>query len=908
MRIGWHGEAAEQGQHRTWHAQAADDVLRGLGVDGACGLDDAQAAQRRLVSGSNVLPERPARAPLLRFLAQFNNVLIYLLLVASAVTFAMGDRIDAAVILAVVLINAAIGFIQEGNAERALRSIRALLPFTTTVLRQRQRRQLPAAELVPGDLVFLASGDKVPADMRLLAARGLRIDESTLTGESVAADKTPAAVEPGAGIGERACMAYSGSIVRHGTASGVVVATGPATEIGRIGAMLEHIEPLATPLQRKMAAFGRWISATAFVLGGAMFAFGTLVRGYSAFEMFAAAVSFAVASVPEGLPAVMTVTLAIGVRRMARRRAIVRRLPAVEALGAVTVICSDKTGTLTRNEMAVQQLIFADGVLDVGASGYAPYGAFTCCAKEVDPDSAGYLREIALACLLCNDAQLDRKGERWELSGDPTEGALLSLAMKAGIDGPRERAAYPRIDVIPFESEHGYMATLHAQPGNGLRIVLKGAPERVLPLCDTESHAGRPLPVAASAWHGRIADAAGKGMRLIAVATRAAPPGKAGLDFPDVEAGGFTLLGMLAMADAPRDEAVAAVASCLAAGIRVKMITGDHAVTARAIGEQLGFPRPVRTIGGEEMDAMDDDALANALATTDVFARASPQNKLRLVLALQRGGEVVAMTGDGVNDAPALKRADVGVAMGRKGTEAAKEAAQIVLADDNFATLAAAVEEGRVVYENIRKSIVFTLPTNGGEAGMLIVAILSGMTLPITPLQILWVNMITEVTLSLALAFERPEADVMRRPPRHPAEPLLTGFLVWRIVFVSLLMVGGCMTLYLWELRHGASLEQARTVVVNTLVVSHIAYLFNTRRTGASPFSREAFTGNRIAVLAALVSLACQAVLTYWEPVQSWFGSAGLALDAWGRIAAFGVLLWLAVEAEKSVRRRTGRH
>ncbi|MDQ1831641.1 HAD-IC family P-type ATPase [Massilia scottii] len=906
MRNGAIEHAAKDHDLEKWHSEPADAVLRKLGVDDGCGLDDAAAAQRSVVFGHNILPSRPVRGPLRRFLSQINNVLIYLLLAASAITFAIGDHIDAAVILVVVLINALIGFLQEGNAERALQGIRSLLPFNTMVLRDRQRRQLPAGELVPGDIVYLASGDKVPADVRLLAARGLRIDESALTGESGAVDKDSTPATNDSGIAERSCMAYCGTIVRHGAATGVVVATGAATEIGRISALLDQIEPLDTPLLRKMAAFGRWITGSVLAIGSAMFVFGMLVRGYSAPEMFAAAVGFAVASVPEGLPAVITVTLAIGVRRMARRRAIVRRLPAVEALGAVTVICTDKTGTLTRNEMAVRQVITPDGILDVSAAGYAPHGRFTCAGVDIDPATHGHLPDIALACLLCNDAQLHRSGEHWELSGDPTEGALLSLAMKAGLDEPRERAAHPRIDVIPFESEHGYMATLHASRGGGSRLVLKGAPERVLPLCDTERRLGHDRPVDARDWQQRMAAAAGQGMRLIAVAMRTEAAEPACLDFPDVQTGHFTLLGILAMVDAPREEAVQAVAACLAAGIRVKMITGDHAATAAAIGEQLGFPQPVRTLSGTQMDAMDDTQLGAALAATDVFARATPEHKLRLVQALQRSGDVVAMTGDGVNDAPALKRADVGVAMGRKGTEAAKEAAEIVLADDNFATLAASVEEGRVVYDNIRKSIVFTLPTNGGEAGMLMLAIVLGFTLPITPVQILWVNMITEVSLSLALAFEKPEVDVMGRPPRDPGEPLVTGFLVWRIVFVSLLMLGGCVGLFLWELEHGASLAQARTVVVNTLVISHIAYLFNTRRLSASALCRESFTGNRVALLGMLVALLCQVVLTYWSLFQSWFGTAALGWDAWARIAGFGVLLFLAVEAEKGWRRHAG--
>lgn len=888
-----------------WHAMSAGAVLGAFGVDPDQGLDDGAVERHRRLWGSNLLPAARRRGPVLRLLSQFHNVLIYLLLATAAITVWLGDHVDAAVILAVVLINALIGFVQEGNAERALDAISALLPFNAMVLRARQRAGLAAALLVPGDIVFLASGDKVPADLRLIAARSLRIDEAALTGESVAADKQTDPVLQAADLGARACMAYSGTLVRHGTGTGVVVATGGASEIGRISAMLGRIEPLATPLLRKVAVLGRWITGTVLLVAGALFAVGTVLRGYSGVEMFSAAVGLAVAAVPEGLPAVMSITLAIGVRRMARRRAIIRRLPAVEALGAATVICTDKTGTLTRNEMAVQQVITGDGVLAVAADGYAPSGEFTADGRPIDPRRCPALGEVARASLLCNDAQLRQVDGGWELSGDPTEGALLSMALKAGLDGPVELAALPRIDVIPFESEHGFMATLNGSADGVCRVFLKGAPERVLPMCGAARQGGAEAALVRADWERPMAAAAGQGMRLIAVAVRSGPQGCRQLDMPMLQAGGFTLLGVLALVDPPRAESVAAVQRCLGAGIRVKMITGDHAVTASAIGEQLGFPRPVRSMTGAQIDTLDDAQLDAALAVTDVFARAAPEHKLRLVAALQRRGEVVVMTGDGVNDAPALKCADVGVAMGHKGTAAAKDAAEMVLADDNFATLAAAVEEGRVVYDNIRKTIVFTLPTNGGEAGILILAIVFGLTLPITPVQILWVNMVTEVTLSLALAFEKPESDVMRRPPRSPQEPLVTGLLLWRIGLVSVLMVAGCMGLYLWELNQGSSLAQARTVVVNVLVVGHVAYLFNSRRLTASALTWEGWTGNRLALAATLVAMACQVLLTYAAPAHAWFGTAAIGWQAWARIGGFGVALLLVVELEKAWRRRS---
>ena len=879
----------------AWHALGVAQVLQALEGNAEQGLDEVDALRRAARWGANAMPPARRDGPWRRLFAQFHNVLIYVLLAAAAVTFALGDHADAAVIAAVVLINALVGFVHEGKAQQALDAIADLLPLNAMVKRGGVPRTVPAHQLVPGDIVHVASGDRIPADLRLIAARSLRIDESALTGESVPADKQVNPVAPDAVLGERACMAYSGSLVRHGSGTGVVVAIAGATELGRVSRLLARVVALDTPLARKMAAFARVLSIVVVLIAAALVAFGTVVRGYSLAEMFGAAVGLAVAAIPEGLPAIVTITLAIGVRRMARRHAIVRRLPAVEALGAATVICTDKTGTLTCNEMAVRRLITADGVLAVQAKGYAPSGALSLDGVALSAAECTALDALWLACALCNDAHLQCREGHWELSGDPTEGALLSLAMKAGLDVAAARAAHPRLDVLPFESEHGYMASLHAA-----QVVLKGAPERLLPLCTRQR--GGALDTAF--WERRMAEAAEAGMRLIALAARGHATAPGSIDGAAVEAGGFTLLGVAAMEDPPRPEAIAAVARCRAAGIAVKMVTGDHAATARAIAGQLGFPQPVRTLSGAELDAIDDAALAAVLAGTDVFARAAPEHKLRLVRALQQGGAVVVMTGDGVNDAPALKAADIGVAMGHKGTEAAKDAAEIVLADDNFATLAAAVEHGRVVYDNIRKSIVFALSTNGGEAGVLMVAILLGMTLPIAPVQILWVNMITEVTLSLALAFEQAESDVMARPPRAPGAPIISGVLMLRIGMVSALLVAGCMGLFLWELRDGASLAQGRTVVINTLVTAHVTYLFNCRRLSHSALSWEGVSGNRVALAAIAVSLALQGLLTYWAPLQRWFGTADIGVQSWLRIAAFGVLLFLIVEGEKALRRR----
>lgn len=891
----------------TWHAVEGQVVLDLVETSRSRGLTAAQAQQRQLEHGSNILPPAKHQGPLLRFMLQFHNILIYVLLAAAVVTAFLGHWVDSGVIVGVVVINAVIGFIQEGKAEKALDAIRQMLSFNAQVLRDGRRYDIPAQQLVPGDIVFLASGDKVPADLRLLEVRSLHIEEAALTGESVAADKSVEPVLVDAPLGDRSCMAYSGTLVTYGQGVGVVVAIGAATEIGRISAMLAEVQVLATPLLRQLAVFGRWLTWAILVLAGSAFAFGVWVRSYAAADMFLVAVGIAVAAIPEGLPAIMTITLAIGVQRMARRNAIIRRLPAVEALGSVTVICTDKTGTLTRNEMTVRRVMTAAALFEVSGAGYAPQGGFAIDDSEINLAEYPVLQEIGQVALLCNDAALSQAGGQWQLTGDPTEGALISLAFKTGLKESFARESLPRIDVIPFESEHRFMATLHHDHAGRSFVFLKGAPERVLELCqwqrgDEEERSqedGQDRPLDTLRWQRQMADAASQGMRLLAVAMRPEEQQLTSLEFDAVESGGFTLLAVLGLADPLREEAIVAVARCRSAGIRVKMITGDHLETARAIGAQLGLATRVEALSGAEIETMDDARLAAVVKDTDIFARASPEHKLRLVQALQRNGEVVAMTGDGVNDAPALRRADVGVAMGGKGTEVAKEAAEMVLTDDNFASITAAVEEGRAVYDNIRKSIVFILPTGGGETGMLLIAILFGLTLPITPVQILWVNMITAVTLSLALAFETPEADVMGRPPRDTHEPLLTGFLVWRIIFVTVLLAGGGIGLFLWELRQGASLEAARTAAVNALVMGEIFYLFNVRRFTAPALTREGIFGNRTALLAVGLLLVFQGLFTYLPAMQQLFGTTGLEAAAWARIVAFGVAVLLIVELEK---------
>ncbi|WP_084162415.1 HAD-IC family P-type ATPase [Methylocaldum szegediense] len=883
-----------------WHSHDADEVIERLRSDRQRGLSSQEAWQRLKRFGRNRLPPPRRRPGWLRFLLQFHNVLIYVMLVAGATTAMLGDWVDTAVLLSAVFVNAIIGFIQEGKAERALDAIRGMLSLRTIVIRDAERIEIRAEDLVPGDIVALTSGDKVPADLRLIAAKGLRVNEAILTGESEAVEKTVAPVPVDASLGDRTCMLYSGTLVVSGQATAVTVATGVHTELGRISAMLERVQSVTTPLLRQIARFGHWLALAIVFMSVATYAIGVLWHGHPPAEMFIMAVALAASAIPEGLPAIMTITLALGVRRMAHRNAIIRHLPAVETLGSVTVICSDKTGTLTRNEMTVQRVIAADHIFEVSGVGYAPDGGIHLGGEAVPPDQYPELAEIARAAVLCNDAQLRKSAdETWQVAGDPTEGALLAFAMKVGIDPKWERDSLPRTDAIPFESEHRLMATLnHDHEGRGT-VYVKGAPERVFEMCDRQGCLQEAL-LDLEYWRRAAADAAADGLRLLAIAAKPAEEAQCEVQFSDLK-NGFRLLALVGIIDPPRDEAVAAVEACKTAGIRVKMITGDHVDTARAIGAQLGIGRNRPALTGAEIESMDDAQLRDAVLDVDVFARASPEHKLRLVQALQAAGQVVAMTGDGVNDAPALKRADVGVAMGLKGTEAAKEAADMVLADDNFATIGNAVREGRGIYDNIRKFVLFMLPTNGGEALVVIAAILFELALPLTPAQVLWINMVTSSTLGLALAFERPEHDIMRRPPRDPKESLLSWFFGWRILMVSVLMMAGSLGLFLWELDRGSSLETARTMAVSAVVAAEMFYLINSRYIFKSVLSLEGLFGNRYVLIAIAACAGLQFAYTHTRPLQVLFGSTDLSPEEWLKVMLAGMFVFSVAEVEKAV-------
>ena len=883
-----------------WHNIDERECLRLLDSN-LHGLTQEQAAQRLQQYGPNRLKPPQTRSPWLRFLGQFHNVLIYILLAAGAITALLGHWVDSGVIFGVVVINAIIGFLQEGKAEKAMDAIRNMLAPMAMTLRDGHYREIPADELVPGDLVQLQAGDRVPADLRLLRLRDLRIDEAPLTGESVPVDKQLALVSVTAPVADRLNMAYSGTLVTYGQGHGLVVATGEQTQVGHISELLGSVQSLTTPLLNQIARFGRVLTLVILALALLTFLFGVLVHDQPLDQMFLAGVALAVAAIPEGLPAII---LAIGVQSMARRNVIIRRLPAVETLGSVTVICSDKTGTLTRNEMTVTRVISSAYDFEVTGAGYAPHGEFRLEGAPVNLDTYPGVLEIMRAGLLCNDAELQRdEAGQWQPQGDSMDAALLALARKAGLEDEFEHREWPRDDNIPFDSAHRFMATLHHDHAGHGFMYIKGAPERLFAMCEWERHAGEDRPIHLDYWH-RQQEALGKqGQRVLAVAFRRADQDHRCIAFDDVEQG-LTLLGLYGFTDPPREDARTAVQDCRSAGIQVKMITGDHATTARAIGIQLGIGDGIHALTGQELETMDDAALQQAVVDTDVFARASPEHKLRLVQALQARGQVTAMTGDGVNDAPALKRADVGVAMGRKGTEAAKEAAEMVITDDDFASIVAGVEEGRTVYDNIRKSILFILPTNGAEALVVMAAVVLGRILPITPAQILWVNMITAVTLALSLAFEPAEQNVMQRPPRRPDEPLLSGLLVERILLVSVLMVIGTFGLFIWARDQGMSVELARTLAVNTLVVGEAFYLFNTRYLVASSLNLRALTGNRYALMATLIVLLFQLLFTYAPPMQALFHTRPLEPLHWLLIVGVGLVVFLMVELEKAWLRR----
>ena len=896
---------------RPWHHSPPEETAGLLKTSLKRGVAASEVEDRRARFGPNRVTAKKRTGLLVRFLLQFHQPLIYILIAAGAVTAALGEWVDSSVIFGVVLVNAFVGFLQESKAERAIESLMTMMTTQAVVIRDGATLTIPSVELVPGDIVLLQSGDKVPSDLQLFVSRELQIDESALTGESVPVAKKIDILSDDTILADRHNMAYAGTLVTFGQGNGIVVATGDRSETGRISGLIAEAVEIATPLTKKIAHFSRVLLVVILAVSAALFFAGWFV-GHSALEMFMAAVALAVSAIPEGLPAAVTITLAIGVKRMADVHAIIRKLPAVETLGSTTVICSDKTGTLTENQMTVQKLLAGGEVYEMSGSGYAPEGEVTRDHAALEAAACAALTECLRAGLLCNDSRLVRKDERWTVEGDPTEGALLVSAAKAGLRVDAAEA-WPRVDVIPFESQRAYMATLH-DPGDGKPPVayVKGAVEKIL---DQSAKAltpdGRMDELDRESVLQAAETLAGKGLRVLAFARKEFPAQQRAFGSSD-DISGLTFLGLQGMIDPPRQEAMKAIEACKTAGIDVKMITGDHAVTASAIAAQLGLTDPSVDSGrdiavtGRELQEFTDAEMIDVASRARVFARVAPEQKLRLVEALQARGQVVAMTGDGVNDAPALKQADIGIAMGITGTEVAKEAADMVLTDDNFATIEAAVEEGRRIFDNLTKFFVWTLPTNGGEALVIITSILAGagMALPVLPVQILWINMTTALLLGLMLAFETKEADVMFRPPRVPDSPILTGVLIQRIILVSFLMLGAVFALFLHKKAGGADLAEARTVAVNVIVMIELFYLFNCRSLRHSMRSLGLFS-NPWVIGGSVATIALQLFYTYHPWMNTLFHSAPLAPADWAAIVAVSAAVSLVVGAEKWIRKRS---
>ena len=890
----------------NWHELPQLEAVEKLDTT-IYGLSEAEVEKRLTTYGPNRLATAIKHSELVRFVMHFHNILIYVLLGAAVVTATLGHLLDTFVILAVVVSNAIIGFIQEGKAEKAMDTIRQLLSPQASVLRAGQRRNVLGEALVPGDVVLIEAGDKVPADLRLLMAHSLSVQEAILTGESLPVEKHTEPVAIDAPLGDRSCMAFSGTLVTSGQGKGLVVATGATTEIGRISGLLSNIEVLTTPLVEQMGVFAKWLTFLILLIAALLLVFGHFVGHYPFSEMFMVVVGLSVAAIPEGLPAVLTITLAIGVQSMAKRNAIVRRLPAIETLGSVSVICTDKTGTLTRNEMMVASVVTHRNVFTLEGTGYEPVGAIQLENTEVAASEHAILVELARASALCNDAALHMHEGTWTVEGDPMEGALLAFSGKAGIDAREEHSTWARTDAIPFEAKHRFMATLnHNHEGHAI-VFVKGAPEQILAMCkDQRSSSDSAEALDKAYWLKKVESIAAHGQRVLAFAVQSTRPEHSLLEHAELK-NALTLVGMVGLIDPPRKEAVEAVAECHKAGIRVKMITGDHAGTAIAISKQIGLQNPFKVLTGTDLDGMDDMALKEAVLDTNIFARTSPENKLRLVMALQSHGMTVAMTGDGVNDAPALKRADAGIAMGRKGSEAAKEAADLVLTDDNFASIVAAVREGRTVYDNIRKVISWTLPTNGGEAMTIITALMLGLTQPVTTIQILWINLITAVTLGIALAFEPTEENTMHRPPRRRHESLLNVELVWHIMLVSVLFLCGVFGIFHYAIDRGYSLELARTIALNTLVVMEIFHLFFIRNIYGTSLTWKAVRGTKVVWMTVFIITAAQFAITYLPPLQAIFATESVAFPDGLLIFGIGIAFFVVIETEKQIRIRLSR-
>ncbi|ANG91908.1 cation-transporting P-type ATPase [Enterobacteriaceae bacterium 155047] len=881
-----------------YYQQTVDDTLANINST-PDGLSSTEALARLQQYGENALPQKKGKPAWLRFLAHFNDVLIYVLLVAALLKLFMGHWVDMFVILGVAIINALIGHIQESNAEKSLQSIRNMLSSEAVVVRQGNHETIPTTALVPGDIVVIRAGDRIPADLRVIEAHNLRVEEAILTGESTVVEKNSDALSGELPLGDRFNLLYSGTTVSSGGGKGVVVATGGETELGHINQMMSDIEKHRTPLMVQMDKLGKTIFITILVMMVALFIFSLLFRDMPVSELVLSLISLAVAAVPEGLPAIISIILSLGVQAMARRKAIIRKLPTVETLGAMTVICSDKTGTLTMNEMTVKAVITADTTYRVEGDSYEPVGNIHP-VDDPTPVSVtqGSLLERYLRTIdLCNDSQLikDEQG-LWKITGGPTEGALKVLAAKVPL---------PALDTemrskIPFDSQYKYMSTLY-RLGDEEVILITGAPDVLFRLCQFQQTNDGLQPFDQPYWEGKIEEYAREGLRMVAAAWKSAREGQRELTHADLQ-DGVILLGIAGMMDPPRPEAITAIADCLQAGIRVKMITGDHPQTAMSIGQMLGIGNAASAITGRELEVMDDNQLSEAAQQYDIFARTSPEDKFRLVQALQSKQEVVGMTGDGVNDAPALKRADVGIAMGIKGTEVTKEAADMVLTDDNFATIARAVHEGRRVYDNLKKTILFVIPSNIAQALLIIIALLAGNLIPLTPVLILWMNMATSATLSFGLAFEAGEKDIMNRPPRKANLHVMDGYAIWRVIFVGLMIAISAFVLEAWLQPRGYSAEFIRTVLLQMLVTAQWFYMLNCRVNDGFSLSKGLLENKGIWIVSGVL-LALQLLIIYAPFMQMLFGTEALPFRYWVITFLIGFAMFMIVEIEKPLAR-----
>ncbi|MFS8875315.1 cation-transporting P-type ATPase [Synechococcus sp. R5-13] len=885
-----------------WHALPEEDVARQIVAEELPlaallerGLSQAEVIQRQKQYGPNELKAKAATPAWVKFLQQFNQSLLYILMVAGAVKAFLGSWRNAIVIWAVVVINALIGYIQESKAEEAIAALARSVVTEVTVIREGQKLRVPSRELVPGDVVLLSSGDKVPADLRLLSVRNLQVDESALTGESVPVEKRLGSLPEETSLADRQNMAYAGSFVTFGQGAGVVVAIGNQTQTGRISELVEKGGSLQTPLTRKFEEFSLMLLRIILSLAGLTFLVG-LAQGQGAASVFEAAVALAVSAIPEGLPAVVTVTLAIGVSRMAKRHAIIRKLPAVETLGSATVICSDKTGTLTENQMTVQAIYAGSQLYQVTGSGYSPQGQIL--AQEggdpVEVERLLALQACLLAGCLCNDTRLKLKDNgQWEVVGDPTEAALLVAAQKGGLDLEELQRRRPRLDSIPFESEFQYMATLHRLGPEEHCLYVKGSVEALLSRCHSQMGSqGEIQPLEEERIRQQVEALARQGLRVLAFAQKTVPSSQTRVDHPDLQEG-LIFLGLQGMIDPPRPEAIAAVRSCQTAGIQVKMITGDHVLTAQAIAEQMGLGggKPVQAYSGRDLEQLSPEKFVTAANEGSVFARVVPEQKLRLVEALQARGQIVAMTGDGVNDAPALKQADVGIAMGRGGTEVAKAAADMILTDDNFASIEAAVEEGRTVYNNLLKAIAFILPVNGGESMTILLSVLLNRELPILAIQVLWLNMINSITMTVPLAFEPSTGREMTRPPRDPEANLLSPRLLQRILLVSVFNWILIFGVFEYIEQTTGNLNLARTMAIQALVIGRIFYLLSLSqaiptllgRGRASQLERHERLMDTAAIAIGIgAAILLQILFSQWSLFNIIFDTAPLSWEQWG--------------------------